>query len=54
MAEPLRVEAQHFIECIRNGAEPLTGIKHARNVVSVLERAGSANGKVIRPFAMAV
>jgi len=48
MAEPLRVEAQHFVECIRNSSEPLTGIKHARNVVSVLERAASCNGKVIR------
>ena len=54
MAEPLRVETQHFVECIRKGCEPLTGIKHARNVVSVLERAGSADGKVIRPLAMAV
>jgi predicted dehydrogenase len=48
MAEPLRVEAQHFVECIRNSSEPLTGIKHARNVVSVLERAALCNGKVIR------
>ena len=48
LAEPLRVEAQHFLECIRNSCEPLTGIKHARNVISVLERAASCNGKVIR------
>ena len=54
MAEPLRVEAQHFVECIRNGREPLTGITHARNVVAVLERAGSANGKLIQPLAIAV
>jgi predicted dehydrogenase len=37
--EPLRVEAEHFLECIRNGSEPMTGISHARNVVSILERA---------------
>lgn len=37
--EPLRVEAEHFIECIRVGTKPLTGIKHARSVVAVLERA---------------
>jgi predicted dehydrogenase len=54
MAEPLRVEAQHFVECIRNGCEPLTGIKHARNVISVLERAGSMNSKVVQPLAIAV
>ena len=46
--EPLRVEAEHFVECIRNGQPPLTGLGHARNVVSVLERARniSANGEV--------
>jgi predicted dehydrogenase len=54
MAEPLRVEAQHFVDCIRNGCEPLTGVTHARNVVSVLERAGSLDSKVIHPLAMAV
>ncbi len=37
--EPLRVEAEHLVDCIRNGREPMTGIKHARNVVSILERA---------------
>lgn len=47
--EPLRVEAEHFVECIRNGQTPLTGLEHARNVVSVLERAGvsNANGEVV-------
>src|SRR6478672_3430051 len=42
-AEPLRVEAEHFVDCIRNSHEPLTGLRHARNVVSVLERARSVN-----------
>jgi predicted dehydrogenase len=37
--EPLRVEAEHFMECIRTGKEPATGITHARKVVSILERA---------------
>jgi predicted dehydrogenase len=37
--EPLRVEAEHFLECIRTGKEPATGIAHARAVVSILERA---------------
>jgi predicted dehydrogenase len=41
--EPLRKEAEHFCDCILNKQEPLTGITHARTVVSILERA--------RPFA---
>ena len=47
-AEPLRVEAQHFADCIRNSQEPLTGLLHARTVVSILERARPLNGQVIR------
>lgn len=35
--EPLRVEAAHFLHCVRTGETPLTGPKHARNVVAVLE-----------------
>jgi len=37
--EPLRLEAEHFIDCIRTRKEPATGIAHARTVVSILERA---------------
>ncbi len=37
--EPLRIEAEHFVDCIRSGRTPQTGIEHARAVVSVLERA---------------
>ena len=46
--EPLRVEAEHFLECVRTGQTPLTGLQHARNVVSVLERARpiNVNGEV--------
>ena len=47
-AEPLRVEAEHFADCIRNSREPLTGLSHARTVVSILERARPLNGQVIR------
>ena len=47
-AEPLRVEAEHFADCIRNSREPLTGLLHARTVVSILERARPLNGDVIR------
>ena len=42
-AEPLRVEAEHFADCIRNSREPLTGLSHARTVVSILERARPFN-----------
>ena len=45
--EPLRAEAQHFTDCIRNLETPLTGLSHARTVVSILERAKPfhSNGK---------
>src|SRR5262245_42965887 len=46
--EPLRVEAEHFADCIRNSREPLTGLSHARSVVSILERARPLNGEVTR------
>ncbi len=35
--EPLKVEAAHFLECIRTGSAPLSGPQHARDVVAVLE-----------------
>lgn len=47
--EPLRAEAEHFVECIRQGRAPLTGVDHARTVVSILERAG--NGVLAQPLA---
>jgi predicted dehydrogenase len=37
--EPLKTEAEHFIECITLGNEPITGIDHARKVVEILLRA---------------
>ncbi len=37
--EPLRAEAEHFLDSIANSKVPLTGIAHARTVVSILERA---------------
>ena len=46
--EPLRLEAEHFIECIRTGKEPATGITHARSVVSILERADVAHAGALR------
>lgn len=41
--EPLRVEAEHFKDCVVNSKPPLTGLGHARTVVSILERARSRN-----------
>jgi predicted dehydrogenase len=35
--EPLGLEAAHFVECIQTGQEPLTGGRHGRDVVAVLE-----------------
>src|SRR5215831_2411736 len=40
--EPLRVEAAHFLECLRTGEQPLSGPTHARAVVAVLEAAQTA------------
>jgi predicted dehydrogenase len=41
--EPLRVEAEHFKDCILNARVPLTGTHHSRTVVSILERAHHSN-----------
>ena len=40
--EPLRTEAAHFLDCLRKGLSPLTGPKHARDVVAVLEATQTA------------
>lgn len=37
MTEPLRVEAAHFIECVREGKEPLSGGQNGLDVVRILE-----------------
>ncbi len=34
--EPLKVQIAHFIDCITNGAECLTGVDHAKKVVHIL------------------
>jgi predicted dehydrogenase len=46
--EPLRLETEHFLDCIRTGKEPATGINHARTVVSILERADAARAGQLR------
>ena len=45
-AEQVRLEMEHFLDCIRNSQEPLAGLNHARTVVSTLERARRLNGEV--------
>jgi len=34
--EPLKVEIDHFIDCIENGTNCLTGVEHAKKVVEIL------------------
>jgi predicted dehydrogenase len=35
--EPLRLECEHFLECVRSGAEPIAGAQSGLAVVRVLE-----------------
>lgn len=44
--EPLKLEAEHFIQSIVNDTEPITGIAHAREVVRILE---VANAQLAKP-----
>jgi len=36
-AEPLRLECEHFVECVRTGREPISGARNGLAVVRVLE-----------------
>jgi predicted dehydrogenase len=50
--EPLKIEAEHFLTCVRTGQTPLTGPAHARDVVAILEAADRSmqdGGKVMIP-----
>jgi predicted dehydrogenase len=40
--EPLKVECQHFIECIREGKVPLTGGREGLELVRILEAASTS------------
>ncbi len=40
--EPLKVELAHFIDCIQNGTECLTGVDHAKKVVQILSMSKEA------------
>ncbi len=37
--EPLKVEIDHFLDCIQNGSQCLTGPEHAKKVVQILSSA---------------
>ncbi|WP_213806332.1 Gfo/Idh/MocA family oxidoreductase [Granulicella sp. dw_53] len=50
VSEALKVEIQHFVECIRTGAEPITGGQAGLRVVRILESASLSmkqRGKLI-------
>ena len=38
--EPLKVEIEHFLDCIQNGTKCLTGVDHAKKVVQILSTNG--------------
>jgi predicted dehydrogenase len=37
--EPLRVEIEHFVDCVATGAHPETDARHGRDVIAILEAA---------------
>jgi len=49
--EPLKVECQHFLDCIRSGEPPLTGGRNGLDLVRILEASSEslrANGAAVR------
>ena len=40
--EPLKMEIDHFLDCIENGAACIAGIEHAKKVVGILEKASNS------------
>ena len=40
--EPLKIECQHFLDCIRDGAKPLSSGEQGRQLVKVLEAASTS------------
>jgi predicted dehydrogenase len=43
--EPLKVEVAHFLDCVATGNTPITGPKHARDVVAIMEMVQTALAK---------
>jgi predicted dehydrogenase len=50
--EPLKVECQHFLDCVRTGAQPLTGGKEALEMVRILEAASESLHRHGAPIVM--
>jgi predicted dehydrogenase len=40
--EPLKVECQHFLDCVENGTRPLTGGREGLELVRILEAASAS------------
>jgi predicted dehydrogenase len=50
LTEALRVEAEHFVECVRTGRQPITGGEAGLRVVRILEAAAESlalRGRVV-------
>jgi predicted dehydrogenase len=52
--EPLRVELEHFLDCIEQGIEPITGVDHARKVVQILAACENKNAARVVSTAVGV
>lgn len=50
--EPLKTECQHFLECIKNGAEPLTSGANGLELVKILEASSASLKKQGAPVNM--
>ena len=42
LQEPLKLECQHFLDCIHNGTQPLSGGQDGMNLVKILEAASAS------------
>lgn len=45
VAEPLALQCRHFVDCVKNGTEPVTDFEDAARVVEVLEAASASHAK---------
>jgi predicted dehydrogenase len=51
--EPLKLECQHFLDCIRTNSQPLTDARQARNVVQILEASAVSLSRHGAPVSLA-
>jgi predicted dehydrogenase len=54
MTEPLKIEAQHFVDVIKGDAEPISSGRHGLEVVEVLEKACQSIKEDGRPLAVSL